>query len=777
MPTREDILAFIARERDAALAEGRTPPDKIGKREIARAFGLKGADRIPLKRILKELEAEGALEKRGKTLHKKGQLPAVVLADITGRDADGELLARPVEWDEAELGAPPRIAVYTPRKPRPGQPAAGVGDRALIRTEFIHDAKKGEPQYEGRVIKLLSRERPQQLGVFKSLPHGGGLLLPIDKKNLDRELSILPGGEGGARDGDLVSVDVLRAGRGMRPVAKVMERLGAIDNERAISQIALYTHGIPHVFRPETITEAEKAKPAKLVGREDWRELPLITIDPADAKDHDDAVHARHDDDPENAGGFILTVAIADVAAYVAPGSALDREALDRGNSVYFPDRVVPMLPERISNDLCSLRPLEDRPALAVQMVINKEGRKLRHSFHRIMMRSAAKVAYPQAQAAIDGWPDELTKPLLEPVLKPLWEAYHALRIARTHRSPLDLDLPERKLILTPEGKVDRVFTPPRLDAHRLIEEFMILANVAAAETLESRGQALIYRAHDAPSIEKLHGLSEFLSTIGIKLAKGQTLKPQNFNGILARVRETEHESIVNEVVLRSQAQAEYVAENYGHFGLNLRRYAHFTSPIRRYADLIVHRALIRALKFGEDGLPGAASEELAEVAARISAAERRAMTAERETKDRLIATFLSEQIGASFEGRISGVTRSGLFVKLADTGADGFVPAATIGNDYFRHEEHLHALVGSRTGETYRLGDTIEVRLLEAAPFAGALRFEILSEGRGRMQRGGAAKGRKPPQRDKTPPSRKRSARSHKAAGPAGGRNRDRQR
>jgi ribonuclease R len=324
---------------------------------------------------------------------------------------------------------------------------------------------------------------------------------------------------------------------------------------------------------------------------------------------------------------------------------------------------------------------------------------------------------------------------------------------------------------------VDRVFTPPRLDAHRLIEEFMILANVAAAETLESRGQALIYRAHDAPSIEKLHGLSEFLSTIGIKLAKGQTLKPQNFNGILARVRETEHESIVNEVVLRSQAQAEYVAENYGHFGLNLRRYAHFTSPIRRYADLIVHRALIRALKFGEDGLPGTMTEELAEVAARISAAERRAMTAERETKDRLIATFLSEQIGASFEGRISGVTRSGLFVKLADTGADGFVPAATIGNDYFRHEEHLHALVGSRTGETYRLGDTIEVRLLEAAPFAGALRFEILSEGRGRMQRGAAAKGRKPPQRDKTPPSRKRSARSHKAAGPAGGRNRDRQR
>lgn len=774
LPSREDVLAFIARERAAAQEEGRALPDKIGKREIARAFGVKGADRIPLKRILKELEAEGAVEKRGRTLHKKGQLPSVVLADVTARDADGELVARPVEWDEGEHGAAPRIAVFTPHRSRAGQPVAGVGDRALIRVELNRDAHKGEPQYNGRVIKLLAKTRPLQMGVFKSLPQGGGLLLPIDKKNLDRELTIPPGNEGEARDGDLVSVEVVRAARGHRPVAKVAERIGAIDNERAISQIALLTHGIPHVFRPETLAEAAKAKPAKMAGREDWRELPLVTIDPADAKDHDDAVHARADDDPDNQGGFVLTVAIADVAAYVLPASALDREALDRGNSVYFPDRVVPMLPERISNDLCSLRPNEDRPALAARMVIAKDGRKLRHSFHRVMMRSAAKIAYPQAQAAIDGWPDELTKPLLEPVLKPLWEAYHALRIARRHRAPLDLDLPERKLILTPEGKVDRVMTPPRLDAHRLIEEFMILANVAAAETLESRGQPLVYRAHDAPSVEKVHGLSEFLATIDIKLPKGQTLKPANFNGILERVRETEHEHIVNEVVLRSQAQAEYVSENYGHFGLNLRRYAHFTSPIRRYADLIVHRGLVRALKLGGDGLPNTEPDELAEIAARISAAERRAMTAERETKDRLIATFLSEQVGAAFTGRISGVIRSGLFVKLEDTGADGFVPAATLGNDYFRHEEHLHALVGSRTGETYRMGDTVEVRLVEAAPFAGALRFEVLSDGQPRA-RGAAAKARKPAGRDKKTSSRTSASRPHSRTGAGSSKNRGR--
>ncbi len=780
LPTREEILAFIARERAAAAQEGRSLPAKIGKREIARAFGLKGADKIPLKRVLREMEADGAVERRGRTLHKKGQLPSVVLADITGRDTDGELIARPVEWDEEAHGAAPRIVVFTPRKPRPGEPAAGVGDRALIRADLNHDARKGEAEYTGRVVKLLAKNRPQQLGVFKALPQGGGLLLPIDKKNLDRELSIPPGHEGDARDGDLVSVDVAPGGRGNRPVARVKERIGAIDNERAISQIALYTHAIPHVFRAETLAEAEKARPAKMqaggVKREDWRELPLVTIDPADAKDHDDAVHARPDDDPQNEGGFVLTVAIADVAAYVLPGSALDREALDRGNSVYFPDRVVPMLPERISNDLCSLRPDEDRPALAVRMFITKDGRKLRHTFHRVMMRSAAKIAYPQAQAAIDGWPDELTKPLLEPVLKPLWAAYHALRIARRHRGPLELDLPERKLLLTPEGKVDKVLVPPRLDAHRLIEEFMVLANVAAAEMLESRGQPLIYRAHDAPSVEKVHGLSEFLATIDIKLAKGQALRPANFNGILERVRDTEHEHLVNEVVLRSQAQAEYVSVNYGHFGLNLQRYAHFTSPIRRYADLIVHRSLIRALKAGDDGLPNMEPDELAEIAARISAAERRAMTAERETKDRLIATFLSEQVGASFTGRISGVIRSGLFVKLAETGADGFVPASTLGNDFFKHEEHLHALVGSRSGETYRMGDIVDVRLVEAAPFAGALRFEILSEGRTRP-RGAAAKSRKPTGRDNKPSSRKKPARPHSSGDAASNGNRGRRR
>ena len=534
-------------------------------------------------------------------------------------------------------------------------------------------------------------------------------------------------------DGDLVAVDVAPHARLGLAGARVVERLGSINGERAISLIALRRHSIPDEFSPQALAEAEQARSASLAGREDWRDLPLLTIDPPDAKDHDDAVHAALDPDPANPGGFVLTVAIADVAAYVAPGGELDREALERGNSVYFPDRVVPMLPERISNDLCSLRELEDRPALAVRMIVDRQGRKLRHAFHRVMMRSAAKLSYEQAQAAIDGSPDAVDPGLVEIALRPLWRAYEALQIARERRGPLDLDLPERKLLLKPDGTIDRVVTPQRLDAHRLIEEFMILANVAAAESLEEARQSLIYRVHDEPTLEKMTALAEFLSTLGIRLTSGQAIRPAHFNAILERVSGSEHERLVNEVVLRSQAQAEYAAQNYGHFGLRLSRYAHFTSPIRRYADLVVHRALIRALKLGAGGLPDMDLGELADIALRISAAERRATAAERETADRLIAAWLADRIGDLFEGRIAGVTRAGLFVKLNETGADGFVPAASLGPDYFRYEEGKHSLVGSRSGVAHRLGDIVRVRLLEAAPLAGALRFELVGETRTR--------------------------------------------
>ncbi len=718
LPSKADILAFIAKR-----------PGKVGTREIARAFGLKNAMRAELKRMLRDMADEGAVEKRRKKLHHRGALPATVLADVTARDTDGDLIATPDEWDEEANGPAPKIRIQTPRKAKPGE-AAGLGDRVLLRVEETEE--DNGIRHSGRVIRIIDHPKQRMLGIFRKNPNGGGRLEPVDKKMLGKELAIPAGSTNDAQDGDLVAVETSRAPRLGLPTGRVVEKLGSLASERAVSLIAIHAHGIPQVFRADTLREAEAAKPATLSGREDWRKLPLITIDPPDAKDHDDAVHAEPDTAGNNHGGFIVTVAIADVAHYVTPGSALDREALVRGNSVYFPDRVVPMLPERISNDLCSLRPREDRAALAVRMVIGADGRKRSHTFHRIMMKSAAKLSYQQAQAAIDGRTDDETGPLVAPILKPLYAAYEALKRARTERQPLDLDLPERKILLKPDGTVDRVATQERLDAHRLIEEFMILANVAAAETLEKARIPLIYRVHDEPAIEKVNALREFLATLDIPLAKGGVLKPEAFNRILARAKGRDAEQLVNEIVLRTQAQAEYAAENYGHFGLNLRRYAHFTSPIRRYADLIVHRGLIRALKLGNDGLPEAMDHKaLAEIGAQISATERRAMLAERETNDRLIAHFLADRIGATFEGRISGVHRAGLFVKLRETGADGFIPARTIGDEYFRHDEAGHAMVGSRSGETYRLGDPVTVKLVEAAPVAGALRFELLSEGR----------------------------------------------
>ena len=719
LPSPKEVADFVA-----------SAVGKIGKREIARAFGVAPGERPELKRMIKDLEADGTLEKRGRGVTRPGQLPAVFPANIVARDQDGELVAEPLDWKGN--GPAPRVSIIPGRRRAGGERPAGIGDRALIRL----DRAPGDGLY-GRIQKVLPKERATALGVFRADPRGGGRIQSVDKKAAGREMTVRPGDEGDAKDGDLVIATLARRNPSAPTAARVKERLGALASEKTISLVAIYAHAIPHVFSPDALAEAEKAKEATLKGREDWRALPLVTIDPPDAKDHDDAVHAVPDDDPNNPGGHIVTVAIADVAAYIREGTALDREALERGNSVYFPDRVVPMLPERISNDLCSLRPLEARPALAVRMVFDKAGRKLRHTFHRVMMRSAAKLSYVQAQAAIDGRPDDTTGPLVEPVLRPLWAAYAALAEARDARGPLFLDLPERKILLKPDGTVDRVVTPERLEAHRLIEEFMIAANVAAAETLEKAKSPLIYRVHDEPSLEKMRALGEVLASVGIKLPKGGALRPALFNGILRQAAGTKHEIFINEVVLRSQAQAEYAAENYGHFGLNLRRYAHFTSPIRRYADLVVHRGLIAACGLGKDGLkPGTTGADLGKIAEQISVAERRAMVAERETVDRLIAHHLADRVGATFTGRISGVTRSGLFVKLAETGADGFIPASTIGQDYYRHDEGRHALVGQRTGETFRLGDPIEVELVEAAPIAGALRFEIRGGGGGAPRR-----------------------------------------
>lgn len=721
LPSKKDILDFI-----------QGTPGHTGKREIARAFGIRGANRVGLKALLAELADEGLIKGRRKRVAAKGQLPSVTVIDIVSRDDDGEFIAVPARWDEH--GPAPRIILAPSRESRIGSP--GIGDRALARLSRLEPDDPSDAQYEARIIKKLPAEQTQLLGIYRTRPDGG-VIEPIDRKVL-REWSIRQGDEHEAQDGDLVRFGIDKSRSRLHSSAKIVEVVGNPESEGAISLIALHSLGIPYEFPASVLEEADQVAPPKPGDVEDLRDIPFITIDPADARDHDDAVWAGPDEDTDNPGGWIVLVAIADVGWFVRPGSAMDREAIQRGNSVYFPDRVVPMLPERISNDLCSLREAEDRSCLCMRMVFDAEGKKLRHDLRRGLMRSRAKLSYQQAQAAIDGQTDEKTTPLLDEIIKPLWQAYEALKNARSKRNPLDLDLPERKITLDEDGKVESIHVPSRLEAHRLIEEFMVQANVAAAEILESARMPLVYRVHDAPSKEKLIALRDFLATLDINVPAAGRLKPEHFNRILCQAQTDELSELVGEVVLRSQSQAEYSERNFGHFGLNLRRYAHFTSPIRRYADLIVHRAFIRALSLGPGGLTDNEIDVLDETAENISSYERRAVAAERQTVDRLIAGFLADRIGAIFEGRISGITRSGLFIRLNETGADGFIPASTIGDDYFRHDERAHAMIGDRTGQSYRLGDQVEVRLIEAIPAAGALRFEMLSDGayRGSVKR-----------------------------------------
>jgi ribonuclease R len=504
---------------------------------------------------------------------------------------------------------------------------------------------------------------------------------------------------------------------------------------RTISLIAIHENDIPTAFPAEAVAQAEAAKPVKLGTRTDLRKIPLVTIDGSDARDFDDAVWAEPDPDPENRGGWHILVAIADVSWYVRPGDALDRSAYERGNSVYFPDRVVPMLPEALSNELCSLKPKVDRACLAVHMWLDASGTKRRHQFVRGLMRSAARLTYEQVQAARDGNGDETTRKLADTVIAPLYGAYRALDKARRKRGTLDLDLPERRVVLGDDGHIERIERRQRLDSHKLIEEFMISANVAAAETLERLRQLCMYRVHDAPDPAKLEALREFLDGLedeGLRLAKGQVVKPRHFNQLLERAVGTPYAPLINELVLRSQAQAAYSPANLGHFGLALRRYAHFTSPIRRYADLLVHRALVAGHnaageEFGEGGLPETEREAFAEGGTHISQTERRAAAAERSALDRYTAAFISARVGASFHGRINGVTRFGLFVTLDDSGADGLVPIGSLPNDFYIHEEKQHRLIGRRWGRTYRLGDAVTVRLAEANPVTGGLILSVL--------------------------------------------------
>jgi ribonuclease R len=650
---------------------------------------------------------------------REGGWPPVGVADVVERDADGDLFVR---LAKAEAEAP--LARLAPDRGEKAAGAPGLGDRLLVRFETLESGA-----VEARLVKRLGQSAHRILGVVRKARREVRVE-PVDRRSKESLLLIEPEARD-LRDGDLVLAQVGgSAERRYGPKrGKVLELVGREDDPRAASLIAIYAHGVPTGFPAEAEAEAEAAEPPTLEGRVDLRALPLVTIDPPDARDHDDAVFAEPDDDPKNAGGWIVWVAIADVAAYVRPGSALDRAAREKGNSVYFPDRVEPMLPERLSAGLCSLREGEARACLAVRMAFDKQGRKRGHRFHRGLMRSAAKLSYEEAQAAIDGRPDERAQPLMDAVLRPLFGAYAALQGAREARSPLEIESLERKISFGADGRIAQITPRQALPAHKLIEELMIQANVAAAETLEQRRMALIYRVHEAPSADKADSLADFLASLDIPWSKGQALTTARFDRLLRATKGGPHGEIVNEVVLRTQMQAIYDVENIGHFGLNLSRYAHFTSPIRRYADLVVHRGLIRALGLGDDGLSEADVARMRGDAQHVTMTERRAMAAERDAADRYVAAFLADRVGAEFLGRITGVTRFGLFVRLAETGADGLVPISSLGDEYFVHDERAHALVGERSGASWRLGREVDVRLREATPITGGLVFEMLSE------------------------------------------------
>jgi len=681
-------------------------------REIARAFNIRGNDRAALKDLVRALEAEGAIDARRTRRRPAGTLPPVTVLEVEGLDADGALSARPARWDESE--PPPPITL----DPAPrGVPEPGEGDRVLAR---IRPAPDGG--YLARPMRVLDAGPRRVIGVFRATGSGGGVIEPAERR-ARRDLVVPAGETAGARTGELVVGEIEPGSRLGPPEARVVERLGDADSQGAISLAAIHAHGLPMRFPDEALAEAGRAAPPALDGRADLRALPLVTIDGADARDFDDAVWAETDLAPDNPGGWRAVVAIADVAHFVRPGSALDRAARERGNSAYFPDRVVPMLPEALSADLCSLKPDVDRACLAAHLRIDAEGELLDWRFERALMRSAARLTYDGVQKAFEHGGAGLA-PSVQTGIAALYGVYGALRAARERRGALDLELPEREITLADDGSVARIGFARRHDSHRLIEELMIAANVAAASALEAKHAPCMYRVHDRPDTAKLEVLREFLRARGIALPRSGAIGPAAFNRFLALLENPRDVGIASLMILRAQAQAAYSPRNIGHYGLGLVRYAHFTSPIRRYADLLVHRALVDAYGLGADSAGRTESEALEQVGAHISSTERRAQAAERDAEDRYCAAFLADRVDAEFHGRIAGVTRFGIFVSLDETGAEGLVPGATLGIARPRFDAHRHSLAVD--GRVLRLGDPVVVTLREADPVAGGLVFSL---------------------------------------------------
>ncbi|MEO9633292.1 ribonuclease R [Parasphingorhabdus sp.] len=716
VPTRKQIMDLIERS-----------DQQVGKREIAKAFGLRGSDKIALKALLKDMADEGLIDSTpGRAFHKMGGVPKVTVLKIVEIDGN-EAIGIPERW-EAESAPAPKIRI----KEKGRRAALAIGDRILARTE-----ERGQG-YIAFLMKKLAQSSEMLMGVVEKDERDRYWLKPVDRK-IRRSTAIIDLGE--AEPGNLVLAEPVK--RGSEIKARVKDILGDPFAPKSFSLIAIHKFEIPLHFPDAVTSEAERATklPLSKEQREDLRQVPIVAIDPADARDHDDAIWAEPDDNPDNKGGFKAIVAIADVSFYVRPGSKLDKEAYKRGNSVYFPDRVVPMLPEALSTDVCSLKQDVERAALACHLTIDAKGQVTKTRFTRAIVKLAGNIAYEDAQAAIDG---KLDHPLKASVLEPLWACWKLLAKARDQREPLNLDLPEKRVVLDDQGRIKEIAIRERLDAHRVVEDFMICANVAAAKMLESKKSPVIYRTHEMPSREKLIALKDYLKTFDISFAMGQVIKPSVFNNLIAQIDDELMLPLVMEQILRSQTQAYYGHTNLGHFGLSLGSYAHFTSPIRRYADLIVHRALVSACKLEQPApdnseipeLSGLSKEEGARlelISEKISKLERRAMKAEWETVDRYISAHLADRIGEVVKCRITGVQNFGFFATVEELGGDGLVPVRTLGAERFDYDESKQQLTGMDSGTSYNIGQKIELRLVEANAATGSLLFE-LAEGANHM-------------------------------------------
>jgi ribonuclease R len=702
---KHTLLAFIAQSGGA------------NKKDIADAFGIKGDVRIALKDLLHALEDGGQIIKVGGQRYTvPAGLPATAPLRITSVTIDGDIWGEPAEWDTDRQGPRPKIMIEADAKEH-----ASLQENDVILARIKASDESGPAS--GKMIRRLDQATETVIGEVIQVK-AGRALRTLAKRNADVFML-----EDNAIETTplhhLVQAQLITRPGADQPVARITTVIGAANDPRVISLVAAHEVGLRTVFPDAVIKQAENLpRPHLYDGLVDLRKFSLVTIDGEDARDFDDAVFAEPDDNPENTGGFHLLVAIADVSHYVRAGTALDDEAYKRGNSTYFPDRVLPMLPEGLSNDLCSLKPKEDRYCLAVHMWIDKSGVMVRHKFCRGLMKSIARLTYTQVQNAYDGKPDAITEPLLRPIIFPLYEAFKLLQKARAKRGTLELEVPERKIVVDDTGAMAGVTLRERFASHQLIEEFMILANVAAALALQQKKAPCVYRVHDQPSFEKIHNLRTYLATFGVDVPKGDVSEPDQLATILRSVKGKPYAQLISESMLRSQMQAHYSTDNIGHFGLALNHYAHFTSPIRRYADLLVHRSLIRAYGFGEGGLDDETRIRLPSMCDHISITERASMEAERNTVDRFTAAFMADKIGQTFEATINSVTRFGLFVRLKDSGADGLIPMRMLDGDFFVHDERLHAMVGRRTGMVYRLGAPIMVELIEAAPLAGALMF-----------------------------------------------------